>query len=156
MTEQTEKKHWWDMTVEEKRAITTKMNPDVKEKWLTALRSGEYQQTTGVLNRGNKSFCCLGVLTDLHMKEQGGEWLVRPHDKQIDLPIEECALGVRTTNTVNGVQHTVLPPQVMEWAGLESDVPNVVMDDGGTRGLASLNDDGASFAELAELIEVNL
>jgi hypothetical protein len=43
---------------------TIAMNPELKSKWLTALRSGEYPQTTGVL-RDNKGFCCLGVLCDV-------------------------------------------------------------------------------------------
>lgn len=41
------------------------MNPEIKAKWLAALRSGEYQQGRGCLRRGSKEFpqfCCLGVL----------------------------------------------------------------------------------------------
>lgn len=40
------------------------MNNDVKEKWVAALRSGEYEQGTRMLSRDNK-FCCLGVLCKL-------------------------------------------------------------------------------------------
>jgi hypothetical protein len=37
-------------------------------KWADALESGEYKQGYGHLNKGG-SFCCLGVLTDLVIKE---------------------------------------------------------------------------------------
>ncbi len=37
------------------------MNPEVKARWVAALRSGEYKQATGVLRRGGKSFCCLAI-----------------------------------------------------------------------------------------------
>jgi hypothetical protein len=41
-----------------------KLNPEFKAKWLEALRSGKYKQTTGVL-RSAEGFCCLGVACDL-------------------------------------------------------------------------------------------
>jgi hypothetical protein len=37
------------------------MNPIIKEGWIDALRSGEYEQEDGTL-KGEKGFCCLGVL----------------------------------------------------------------------------------------------
>jgi hypothetical protein len=40
------------------------MKYELKVKWLEALRSGKYQQTTGELRGGDK-FCCLGVLCDV-------------------------------------------------------------------------------------------
>lgn len=44
------------------------MNSDIKAKWLTALRSGEYIQGYGKLKRGKgklATYCCLGVLCDI-------------------------------------------------------------------------------------------
>lgn len=39
------------------------MTPDLKAKWTTALRSGQYKQGQGDLyNRTLHTFCCLGVL----------------------------------------------------------------------------------------------
>lgn len=44
---------------------TTSTNPDtLPRRWVEALRSGEYQQGQGRLRDGD-SFCCLGVLCDL-------------------------------------------------------------------------------------------
>jgi hypothetical protein len=40
--------------------MTAKLRPEVKEIWLAALESGEYQQGQGSLERGGR-FCCLGV-----------------------------------------------------------------------------------------------
>lgn len=47
----------------------TKMNPEIKAKWVAALRSGDYEQGRGYLHRGG--FCCLGVACDLFIKETG-------------------------------------------------------------------------------------
>jgi hypothetical protein len=49
------------------------MKADIKQKWVAALRSGQYEQTEGVL-RNNYGFCCLGVLCDLYSQETGEEW----------------------------------------------------------------------------------
>lgn len=41
------------------------MNPTMKQQWITALRSGEYEQGTGFLRTINNKYCCLGVLCDV-------------------------------------------------------------------------------------------
>jgi len=41
------------------------MDAGLKEKWIKALRSGEYEQTQGLLHRGETGFCCLGVLCEI-------------------------------------------------------------------------------------------
>ena len=41
----------------------SKIPKNLKEKWVSALRSGLYKQTTGVLSH-NKCHCCLGVLIE--------------------------------------------------------------------------------------------
>ena len=43
-----------------------KLDPEFKAKWVAALRSGKYKQTTGILKAFNSvtneySYCCLGV-----------------------------------------------------------------------------------------------
>lgn len=42
-----------------------KFTKEIKEKWLTALKSGEYIQGTIVLEE-NGQHCCLGVLAEIH------------------------------------------------------------------------------------------
>jgi hypothetical protein len=39
-----------------------KMPKKLRDKWVKALRSGEYGQTKGILTNGKGGFCCLGVL----------------------------------------------------------------------------------------------
>lgn len=46
------------------------MNPELKTKWLTALRSGDYKQGKERLKNVDGTMCCLGVLCDL----MGAEW----------------------------------------------------------------------------------
>ena len=41
-----------------------KMDPELKAKWLKALRSGDYQQSKFTL-RDARGHCCLGVLCDI-------------------------------------------------------------------------------------------
>ena len=40
------------------------MNPELKQKWVAALRSGDYEQARGALGDGT-GYCCLGVLCDI-------------------------------------------------------------------------------------------
>jgi hypothetical protein len=50
------------------------MNPEVKQLWVTALRSGKYKQGYCLLQDDQNRFCCLGVLCDIHSKETGTQW----------------------------------------------------------------------------------
>ena len=111
------------------------MNPQIKQKWVDALRSGDYQQTKGRLRKEDE-FCCLGVLCDLYGKENNVEW---QHNEVDDYFYEKNS--------------TVLPLSVMEWAdvdGQSADICNV------TETLAGLNDSGSTFNEIADLIENHL
>lgn len=43
--------------------MLTSKEAKIKQKWINALRSGKYKQTTGVMyDADTKGFCCLGVL----------------------------------------------------------------------------------------------
>lgn len=46
------------------------MNPELKKKWVEALRSGKYEQGEKQLRSQDDKFCCLGVLADI----QGEPW----------------------------------------------------------------------------------
>ena len=106
------------------------MNKCIKEKWLRALRSGRYAQTNGYLHKevnGQDRFCCLGVLTNLYVEENGEP--------------EVWNLG-----------NIILAEEVVEWAELTDENPHVVIE--GT--LASLNDSGRTFKQIANIIEKEL
>lgn len=130
------------------------MNPEVKAKWLEALRSGEYKQGREYLRRGNY-YCCLGVLCDIAVKEgvisenrDGGRLSV-------------STFGVFGPNQVEGwaVSETSLPQAVVEWAELSDGSPEVfyeVYEDEGPKSmeLVVLNDDERlTFDQIAPLIE---
>lgn len=96
-----------------------RMNPDVKEKWIAALRSGDYLQSTGRLKRdeegrGKKvSYCCLGVLCELHGKS---------HNPPIDFIKREHGIWVYPETSKNPESKTagsLLPDGVVKWAGLQ-------------------------------------
>lgn len=109
------------------------MKRDIATKWVHALRSGEYQQGKKAL-RANDSFCCLGVLCELHRQAEGGEWV-----------------GRQEYHATNGDwDHSLLPEAVQEWAGLQSVSPGV-----GSNELPRCNDQGWTFNQLADLIESN-
>ena len=44
------------------------MKKDIADKWVAALRSGEYKQAYGRLKKGD-AYCCLGVLCDVLGRE---------------------------------------------------------------------------------------
>lgn len=108
------------------------MKATVKRLWVRALRSGKYEQGRGLLRDGD-TFCCLGVLCDLYLKEH--------KYSAIDL------------------HGFYLPRSVRRWAGLASGNPEVrPRKVAGIRHdtLASLNDAGRSFARIATIIEKEL
>lgn len=105
------------------------------EKWVKALRSGDYKQGQFNLNKDGK-FCCLGVACELFKDE---------------LKLEVTVIRVGRANygatKYNGVASD-LPEEVMNYLGLKSPYGNFR---GGS--LAALNDVGTSFNEIADLIE---
>lgn len=117
------------------------MKREVMEKWVNALRHGNYEQTYGALREeidpaampGEYAYCALGVLCDLYVKEQcAGDWgsLCRPK------------------------RYGETPPSaVIEWAGLVSNDPDVRTEDDSHDSISELNDGGEDFCTLASLIE---
>ena len=100
-----------------------------RRKWVEALRSGKYRQTTGVL-RDRDGFCCLGVLCDIAEKgkweQDDGEWY---HQGYTD----------------------VLPKPVQQLVGLRNQTGRISRRAG--HNLSEMNDIECSFAWLADLIE---
>lgn len=122
----------------EGREIVPKMNPEIKGKWLTALRSGDYVQGKGFLcgvkGDGSKDYCCLGVLTDLYIQEMGLEW---KH-------------GISYLH-FDG-QAVMLPLSVMNWSGV-SDTGLFYDEEGEMGDLADINDTSDNFDKVIQIIE---
>jgi hypothetical protein len=118
------------------------MDKHVAERWVQALRSGQYQQGQHELHPDTNSYCCLGVLCDLYRVEQGkGEWRKGPMRGENN---------IFTVDDEEGYESSVLPESVKDWAGMHSSVGEIV---GTVDALAALNDEGMEFPQLADLIE---
>jgi hypothetical protein len=158
------------------------MNPEVKDRWVEALRSGRFKQGRWVLDRinpdGEHQYCCLGVLTAL-CKEDG-----------VDLPevieplfSDDESMPERRVRYGESECGSLLPQEVAEWAGID---PAVLCSPSGSSNAASwktgfdvrvrsvavisvalgsssgyttlsnLNDGGASFSVIADRIEESL
>lgn len=135
------------------------MNREVMEKWVAALRSGEYTQGTGDLRLANEdgslSYCCLGVLCELHRKEHNADGSGY-HYQWESLPSRLCGshrpVGAYANHTDN------LPHSVRQWAGISEADPRIHFDSdepyAGDHGITYLNDDcGMPFDQIADLIE---
>lgn len=115
------------------------MDQELKAKWVAALRSGEYVQTTMALWRefeGCESNCCLGVLARLG----GGE----KADVRTNRFIKDKAFDIKLPN---GIKLSAFKASGFEPFGLSDEQAG---------DLASRNDNGASFPEIADYIEKNL
>lgn len=131
------------------------MDPEIKELWLDALRSGEFKQSKGLLwgdirdrhddPTGELGYCCLGVLCkvmgwDLHDADgriftgiaSGPPELVGPNASAGDIISATDATDDYLVGTVSGLTHN------------------------NRSYLASLNDNGMTFAEIADVIEREL
>jgi len=104
------------------------MDAEIKRKWVEALRSGKYRQAQRRLRRDD-AFCCLGVLCDIAGR---GQW----RDD-----------GGFIFEGPHDVEHTVLPVGMNDLVGLGP------LDEAH---LAEMNDEGESFAKIADYIEANL
>lgn len=126
-----------------------KMDPKIKAAWVQALRSGDYQQTFGQLQRVANAdesrplgFCCLGVLCELAVAAGVINRYGNPYSSGVEY-------GMEYTRSSGG-----LVSAVTKWANLNS---TVVIIDGEGRSLASINDGrDFTFAQIADLIEEQL
>jgi hypothetical protein len=127
------------------------MNKDHVTKWIAALRSGEYTQTTKRLHdRENGGFCCLGVLCDLYAKDHPeAGW--KPDEKPgvtnpAAIPFyDNMSKGFDVAN----VNSAMPSANVLAWAGLD-------WRDVFYQNLAVQNDNGATFEVIADIIQREL
>lgn len=129
------------------------MKKEIKERWVAALRSGDYPQGTGFLQAIDKygsRFCCLGVLCDL--AEQDGvikqaEPLANVNGNEVHVTYNDSS-----PTAINGKTASLLPRPVQEWSGLDSTYP-LLSGGGRFYALIDLNDEGTPFEEIADIIE---
>lgn len=106
------------------------MKTELKNKWIKALRSGNYQQTTEILSNGG-CYCCLGVLSVIMEDERFkyGYWTIEEDGRVLNEEYE-------------------IPKIVKENIDLPDDVQTTLID---------MNDNQCNdFNEIADWIEKNL
>lgn len=115
------------------------MKSEIKDLWVQALKSGEFEQTTGQLCK-DEAYCALGVLSVLALIH--GQCT---YDERED--------GGRFDNRAIGLSYNI-----MNWAGIEDFLvagkeflPFIYEDK--VVSISILNDAGLTFDEIAEEIE---
>lgn len=131
-----------------------KLPTDVKQKWVSALRSGEWVQGFGELNDGLGGYCCLGVLAEVlepGVTQEGnqlnGMCSLREYDE--DNP----------SHFINRNQLQALLAENRELKALADKYREApALADGAVdESLMCLNDDGKyTFDQLADLIDHHL
>jgi hypothetical protein len=100
------------------------MKQALKDKWLAALRDGNYEQGTYFLRTADEKFCCLGVLCDI---VDPSKWV---YCSSVD------AFEYGNINFPN-----------------EAFLCKVWLSTSAAKALAGTNDQGMSFEEIADVIE---
>lgn len=120
------------------------MNPEVRDRWTTALRSEEYPQGTNYLKRinlaGATQYCCFGVLAELcEVPEK------RPGQEGPNIFTFRTSIGP--------IPEMHAPPR--EWCeslGIPVDIRNRLMDMNDATGDYSGNE-SMTFSEIADWID---
>lgn len=149
-------------------AGTFKLKPEIKQKWVEALRSGKYMQGTERMayeaGDGQMSYCCLGVLGKLFCDDIGKDF-----EEYLDISDNEVPAmtpefqewsGLSVTESMiskaqNAYLHTSEEGVSVNGSGKISYTPNLLIGGQGIRA-ASFNDGGATFDEIAAAIETQL
>lgn len=117
------------------------MKKEIADRWIAELESGNYKQTTNALcmiNGEEKSFCCLGVLCEIAKDE-------------LNLKTELGSLTAGKQVVFYNDSPACIPNIVRDWADMKS--RNGLLLSGGS--LATLNDDGHTFKQIAVIIREN-
>ena len=125
------------------------MHQKIAKKWIAALRSRKYQQGRAQLRTSSNEFCCLGILCNLHAQAHPAFAKLQVNPKRY------------------GGSFELLCPEVQHWAGMRSSsgvpgraehsIANSAIQVAGRpfRSLAEANDQGCTFDEIADAVELN-
>lgn len=116
---------------------------ELRGRWVEALRSGRYEQHRGGLRSRWGAYCCLGVAAEV-----AGEEFWR-----------DPSTGLCYLDGDDGPWYGLLPRRVVDALGLRGPAGELaapVEVRGVERGdLASMNDSGSTFREIADFVEGN-
>lgn len=130
------------------------VNKENVRKWVDALRSGDYKQTTGILERVNRyddsrTHCCLGVACRVFMKEEDNEGILTA--------ISDRHITKFTWHENEEGEADTLPEPVSVWLGINSNNPVLLTgEDGELIPASTLNDEEHfryTFDQIADLLE---
>lgn len=133
----------------------TKLPKDFKDQWVSALRSGKYQQGKGYLRLTDNRFCCLGVACDL----LGVKWNkieITPNEETTVTTYEDF-YETDSAGSEELPRRADLPDEI--WKALTSKMPmegDYVGNNSWMDFLAKKNDAGWTFEQLADVIEREL
>jgi hypothetical protein len=133
------------------------MKKEIANKWIAALESGKYQQGKNALEveeNNTSKFCCLGVLCNL------------AYEEKVIKRIYGTVLPHISYGTFDDMSSTLLPPSVINWAGIKCDnfsgefgenkKKDATIPEEKRNTLMKLNDkEGFSFKEIANIIREN-
>lgn len=139
------------------------LKPEIKSKWIAALRSGEYPQCKGALHT-EVGFDSLGVLCDLYLKETNQQW------------ISKQGLTNELLSNLTDVHYSCMgssltfPIAVQKWSGLDHKLGAVLTVEEGPSHLmrpmipekykiidfTRLNDMGCTLPQIADIVEAYL
>lgn len=123
------------------------MNAELKAKWLAALRSGDYTQVSEVLHLLDQDgcttvgHCCLGVLCVVAAEP------AKDMNSRGDAELDTENHGMVPVKFYGDNDGFLLSARQQQRFGLK---------DGVAMTLAQMNDDGKTFAEIADFIEENI
>lgn len=128
------------------------MNKEIKEKWLAALRSGQYVQGQNHLHSledGQHKFCCLGVLCDI----MGEEWAEQEGTQVFETSKGESGgLSLATYDSL-GIWGTVRR-DIPGRSSIDESIPYHLM--AFNDGVAVGEERAWTFEEIADWIEENI
>ena len=153
------------------------MKKMIMKKWVKALRSGNYKQCKEDLcqvdDKGNLSYCCLGVLTQLYINERKRQKKGNNIEGFVHMGNYEEIYGYSPDINSNGTpawyineETGLLPEEVAKWAGFDMLRPGwgagSIHGFHEDRSLSTMNDgypvvylNPKSFKQIANIIEKN-
>ena len=102
------------------------MNPEVKAKWLTALRDPSAVQTVNTLEvcKGeDKGQCCLGVLMEVAYKDG----VIQPYERREMVRPDGQVIYQYWSEMNDRWEDGTLTPEVVKWAELPNSNPEVTV-----------------------------
>lgn len=125
--------------------VREKFDREGAQRWLDALRSGDYVQGRNALRRANNTFCCLGVACDVLFPNR---WKLDPSEVYVFTSMNgEVMWGT--------LSHELIGALALSFAGSRLDgKDHAFTDSWAISTLTAANDDyGKTFNEIADAVE---